>query len=281
MTRQTTFSSKYRHQVVATIKKVITFSNILSSASLCVALVSAWIATEANGINRESFTSVQRAFITVAGFDTPVRLSDVPGGQGKQAKYWWFIPNVKNSGNTPTKNMKYFIGASCPPELSWAMAGHMTILCDLTRQDILDPVDLFNNPNSKNKESTGILGPQSVIALGGLGITEASIKEVLKGFRLFVFGVIYYNDTFPKTKQHITKFCYQTGANLSDKGEIVSSFGFCDHWNCADDECADDRKAWDTDVAAGRIQKPFELPQGAKPFNVTVPVVPTPGGTKP
>jgi hypothetical protein len=234
---------------------------------------------KSNGINRESFTSVQRAFITVASFDTPVRVGDVPGGQGKQAKYWWFIPNIKNSGNTPTKNMKYFIRASCPPESSWGMGGRMNIICDFTRRDILDPVDVFSDPTSKKIESAAILGPQSAIALGGIGITEASIQAVIKGFNLFIFGLVYYNDTFPNTKRHITKFCYQAGASLSDKSEIVSSFGFCDHWNCADDECDDDRKAWDVEVAAGKIQKPFELPKGATPFSVPIPIVPSP--TKP
>jgi hypothetical protein len=36
-------------------------------------------AIEANKINREAFTSVQRAFITIASFDTPVRMTQIPG----------------------------------------------------------------------------------------------------------------------------------------------------------------------------------------------------------
>jgi hypothetical protein len=237
-------------------------------AILVAAIVSARVASfqwsamvESNSISREAFTSVQRAFITVSSFDTPVRLSDAPGQPNKQVKYWWFIPNIKNSGNTPTKNMKYFIGANCPRELNIAVVKHMAVACDFTRQDIIDPVDLFNNPTFKDKEDAAILGPQSAIALGGIGITEASIQAIAKGFNLFIFGVISYNDIFPHTKKHITKFCYQAGANLSEKSEIVSTFGFCAHWNCADDECDDDRKAWDADVAAGKIQKPFEPPK--------------------
>jgi hypothetical protein len=170
--------------------------------------------------------------------------------------------------------MKYFIGATCPAELSWGMAGHMVIACDFTRQDIVDPADIFNSPTTKDKEAAAILGPQSGIALGGIGITEASIQAVLKGYKMFVFGIIYYNDIFPRTKSHITKFCYQVGANLSDKNEIVSSFSFCDHWNCADDECKDDRKAWEADVTTGKIQRPFEVPNGATPFDVQIPATP-------
>src|SRR5664280_3451002 len=107
--------------------------------------------------------------------------------------------------------MKYFIGASCPAEMSLAMAGRMTVECDFTRRDIIDPVDIFNKPPTKGNASAGILGPQSNIELGGIGINETSIQAVLKGFQMYVFGLIYYNDIFPDTKQHITKFCYQIG----------------------------------------------------------------------
>jgi hypothetical protein len=103
-----------------------------------------------------------------------------------------------------------------------------------------------------------ILGPQSIAALDGIGIIEASLRAILQGYPFFVFGLIYYDDIFPNSKHHITKFCYQIGANLSDKKEIVCNYGFCAHWNCADDECEDDKKAWDADVASGKIQKPFD-----------------------
>ena len=236
---------------------------------------------EGNKISREAFTSVQRAFVTVSSFDTPLRMSDLPGHPGEQFKSWWFIPNIRNSGNTPTKNMRYFIGATCPQEFTVGMAGHMTIECDFTRRDLLDPVDIFNKPPSKGDESSAILGPQSSIALGGVGINERSLQAIRKGFRMYVFGLVYYNDIFARTDRHTTKFCYQIGANLSDKNEIVSSFGLCDHWNCSDDECADDRKAWEADVASGKIQKPFEIPAGATPFSTPIPVTPTPTPAEP
>ena len=147
--------------------------------------------------------------------------------------------------------------------------------CDFTRQDILDPVDILSGLTFRNSHLSAILGPQSVIPVGGIGVTENSIHALLKGFKMYVFGLVYYYDIFPNTKRHVTKFCYQIGANLSDKSELISSFGFCAHWNCADEECVDDRKAWETDVAAGKIQKPFEPPPGAKLFNAPIPVVPS------
>jgi hypothetical protein len=48
-------------------------------------------AIEANGITRETFTSVQRAFVTVSSFETPVRFGS---GFASETIYWWFIPNI-------------------------------------------------------------------------------------------------------------------------------------------------------------------------------------------
>ena len=133
--------------------------------------------------------------------------------------------------------------------------------------------------NFKGKERPGLLGPQSVMSLSGIGITEKSMQAVEKGFLIFLSGIIYYNDIFQRSQLHVTKFCYQMTAFHSDKNEIVSGYDFCKHWNCADDECGDDKKAWNDEVTAGKIQKPFELPKGATPFSIPIPIVPPP--TKP
>jgi hypothetical protein len=41
----------------------------------------------------------------------------------------------------------------------------------------------------------------------------------------------------------------QLGANTSEDKKIVPSYGFCDHWNCADDECDEDRKNYEREIA--------------------------------
>jgi hypothetical protein len=158
------------------------FALVAAVGSVSGVIVGYWqwsAMTESNKINREAFTSVQRAFVTVASFDTPVRLSEIPGKPSEQFKTWWFIPNIKNSGNTPTKNMKYSIGATCPAELTWGMAGGMFVACDFTRDDLLDPVDVFSR-NPKHEPFAAILGPQSSIELGGIGINENSLRAIKK-----------------------------------------------------------------------------------------------------
>jgi hypothetical protein len=222
-------------------------------------------AIEANGITREAFTSVQRAFVTVSSFETPVRFGS---GFASETKYWWFIPNIKNSWNTPTKSMRYFITATCPAELDIGVGAHMSIVCDFTRRpEPIDPEDLLKRPDFKDKASAAILGPQTAIPLTGIGITEKSVRAIQKGFPLFVWGIVYYNDIFPKSQLHVTKFCYQVGASISDKKEIVLSYDFCKHWNCADDECKTDRETYDAEIANSAL-----APQQAAP----VPPQPTP-----
>jgi hypothetical protein len=182
-------------------------------------------------------------------------MTQIPGTT-QQIKSWWFIPNIKNSGNTPTKNMRYLVIATCPSNLQFGLAPKQAVDCNFVeRGEPVDPEDdlkLFAN----NKPIPAIIGPQATAQLGGLGITESSFEAIKNGFHLYLFGVIYYNDIFPNSPLHITKYCYVIGILTSEKGELFPQPAFCDHWNCADDECKDDRNAWDKEVAEGKILKP-------------------------
>jgi hypothetical protein len=207
-------------------------------------------AIEANKISRESFTSVQRAFVTVATFDMSVRIGPRPS-DGSQIKYWWFTPNIKNSGNTPTKNMNYLAIASCAPTPA-GLGAKQIMYCEAAGfREPSDPADILGKPQIRS--GTAIVGPQATVPVGGVGVTEDFIKALENGIPWFLYGIIQYNDIFPNSPTHVTKFCYQIIANISDKGELFPTYNFCTHWNCADDDCDDDRKAWEADVAAGRM----------------------------
>jgi hypothetical protein len=220
-------------------------------------------------------TSVQRAFVTVSTFDMPVRFGT---GFAKDRKYWWFIPNIKNSGNTPTKNMRYFIAATCPPELDIIIGGYMGLSCNfMGPPQPEDPEVLMNDQTFKGKTHAALLGPQSVLPLGGVGVTEGSIQRIKDGSRIFEEGIVYYNDIFPGSDLHTTKFCFQLTASISDKNEIQTSYGQCAHWNCADEECKTDREEYDKQVASGEIKPPaWTPPPGAMKFETPIPAVPTP-----
>jgi hypothetical protein len=215
-------------------------------------------------VGRDSFTSVQRAFVTVASLDSSVRYGS---GFAKDTKYWWFAPNIKNSGNTPTQNLRYYIASTCPIELSMGLGPRMAMDCDFTRPPTPhDPEDIKSHPAmDKIGPQSTILGPQSSTIIGGLGITELSLQKIVEGFPLFEYGVVYYNDIFPGSQPHITKFCYQINAYRSDKNEIVPWYGMCSHWNCADDECKSDREAYDREIAAADKAKASPQPQPTTP----------------
>jgi hypothetical protein len=69
---------------------------------------------------------------------------------------------------------------------------------------------------------------------------------------MFIEGLITYNDIFPAAGLHTTKFCYQLTANTSEDNKIIPSYLFCDHWNCADAECDEDRKNYDQEILEGK-----------------------------
>ena len=208
--------------------------------------------------------SIQRAFITVSSFETPVRFGS---GFASDTKHWWFIPNIKNSGNTPTKNMRYFISTTCPAELDIGMGAHLAVDCDFTRREARDPEDVMNMPLFKDKQlvSPAILGPQTAMPLSGTGVREKSMQEIVKGFPIFLSGIIYYNDVFPESILHVTKFCYQLTAGYSDKKEITPGYSFCTHWNCADDECKTDREAYNAEIANSALAPKQAAPAPFQP----------------
>ena len=60
---------------------------------------------QANEISRQSFSAVQRAFITVTDVSVHRGSADrFPGGV-PQNKFWMILPIIENSGNTPTVNL--------------------------------------------------------------------------------------------------------------------------------------------------------------------------------
>jgi hypothetical protein len=82
---------------------------------------------------------------------------------------------------------------------------------------------------------------------------------------MFIEGLITYNDIFPAAGLHTTKFCYQLTANTSEDNKIIPSYLFCDHWNCADAECDEDRKNYDQEILEGSGRRENYLPRTSKP----------------
>jgi hypothetical protein len=67
---------------------------------------------ESNRISRESFASVQRAFITVTDVSVGRGNSDRYPGGISQSKFWMILPVIENSGNTPTDHLRWMTAVS-------------------------------------------------------------------------------------------------------------------------------------------------------------------------
>jgi hypothetical protein len=193
---------------------------------------------QANEISRQSFSAVQRAFITVT--DVSVRRGSAdryPGGI-PQNQFWMILPTIENSGNTPTVNLR------------WMNA--LSITTGPEQNPDVFAVDIEKRPSADPSPwNYGILGPKAKMTLdyGGNRVflyegTIAALAELDHWqSKMMCQGVIRYQDIFSDTSEHLTKFCYLVRADRSDGNDVTSGTGApyltqCGgHTNCADDEC--------------------------------------------
>lgn len=188
---------------------------------------------ESNRISRESFASVQRAFITVTdvsiGRGNPDRY---PGGIA-QSKFWMILPVIENSGNTPTDHLR------------WMTAPSVTVGPEQDPDKLA--VDIEKNASGDSSPwNYGILGAKAKMTLdyGGNRVFVherliSNLPDFTKG-KIMWQGVIRYHDIFPGTPEHLTKFCYFVRTDRAGpKGRIGAPYlTQCGgHTNCADDEC--------------------------------------------
>lgn len=207
----------------------------------------------------EATYDVQRAFISVTKFDIAIRLGADPGTQN-QIRYWWFTPIIENSGNTPTKNLHYLSIASCASN-PLGLGPRQILACDFTHRGEPDDPELsVSHAGPQFRMSNAPLGPHASIPLGGIGVTDDFIKAIQKGYAWYIYGVIRYNDVFPRSVSHVTKYCYQIRVDLSAGGDAVPAYALCNHWNCADDECKADSAAYEAEQRSAKLPPPSTNP---------------------
>ncbi len=164
----------------------------------------------------------QRAFVSASSF--------IPCGHlNAKAKIiaWSFAPTWVNAGDTPTRNLTNHINL-----LSFKGA----IPKDW------DFPDLWNAKSSPEEREAIPLGiaPKGSITGQSVGVSVGSIAQVIKGERsLYMWGWAKYNDVFPGTRQHVTRFAVQIiiGGNASNKDKISFNFQFLSKYGCSDEEC--------------------------------------------
>jgi hypothetical protein len=141
-------------------------------------------------------------------------------------KVWWAYEVVwENTGKTPTRNLRIYTGqyleeADLPPGFDF------------------DCLRRIEGP-------TSMAGPGRVIQGLTLGIDGDDIKSSQDGKNyLYIWGIATYNDIFPKTPEHITRFCWRLTFIGDPTRPHDSEFNRTEfHWthhyehNCADEDC--------------------------------------------
>lgn len=175
-------------------------------------------------ITREAMIMDRRAFVAAIGINRYFRL-DLQANQYK----WTFRPILQNTGATPTQKMAFYT--------------------DCILRDTPLP------PNSEYEEKprnigTGMIPPHGIV--DGAGAPNAPDPEItaqnlfdvfLEKKYLYLWGWVKYNDVFPGTSQHITRFFWQircAGDPYTVKpGGPDLNFAFTQYaeGNCADDDC--------------------------------------------
>ncbi len=139
--------------------------------------------------------------------------------------FYTFRPIWQNSGNTQTKNMVTMIAAEF-------------------RTSAL-PLD-FDFTAAPNITPPALIGPRSSIVGGSEHpFSVANMEDIAAGrMFLYLWGWAKYQDIFPNTPAHITRYCcqVQAGGNLRSRpvqGKPGPFIDFIVHprGNCADDEC--------------------------------------------
>ncbi len=189
-----------------------------------------WMATSRQAqLTREALIADKKAFVFVTTFNQTWTKDEITGVYA-----WQFRPVLRNSGDTPTRGMRTYVN------------------CEILDSRLPDGFDFTA---VEANVITGTIPPkfelQGGLAPLGRFISPQDIVECQNGRRfIYLWGWVEYNDVFPRTKKHITKFCWVIHITGDPYGFIpntqgspptpgVLHFGSTHHreGNCIDDEC--------------------------------------------
>ncbi len=223
-------------------------------------------------------TAEERAYVNVPQIEFTRNADD---GNKIPEPYWAFTPEITNDGNTPTKFLEWASGAvnfdvtpcqligyfpgrklkhqyRCTTEMrsSPGVVANVRKIFPQVKEIWAFPPDPENLFAQKNAVRRFVLGAHEKFILGQVQFIEQQIVGGLKerGLPAYLYGEIRYKDTITE-KQHITKYCYQIGGDAKTT-PFTPYIAPCVYWNCADDECTDDKRRYDEELAKWRKENP-------------------------
>jgi len=200
-------------------------------------------------IQAQAFNATQRAFIVLK--EVKLASSSDNADEPPIPLFLKVVSIIENSGDTPTRNLvaktgvvikQTFVMSDLPEA---AEAPH-----PMTPDGPSDPAQPYDPDKLESWFELGksrvVLGPHGTTAIDGFinpTVSDVRRPPVMGGSisRSYAYGILRYHDIFPGTAEHITKFCYEVAMSINEKGFAELSHRLCRHWNCADDECIQDR----------------------------------------
>jgi hypothetical protein len=190
-----------------------------------------WVATTRQGeLTEQTLVISRRSFVFPKNISPRWEIVGIPQNT---AYNWRFVPIWENSGDTPTKDIIYYVDS----------------------EFINVPIPSgFNFNKLRYTPGTGLLAPKTQAPAGIAPhptlapLSPQDVKDIIdrKKF-LYIWGWVSYYDVFPGSKEHITRFCWQIapvgdpfsyipakpGQSESLRFDIILN----KEGNCADDEC--------------------------------------------
>lgn len=173
-------------------------------------------------IAEASLIAGQRAFISVVFQPTAVRNVNT-----EEIVAWTFTPVWQNAGNTPTRQMENHVNIKIFP-------GQLPKDWDFP--------DLWPKGTTEgDMVPVPLPGPARGTVNGHMvGASVDELKEIVAKTKfLYMWGWATYNDVFPDTPKHVTRFAVQivVDGDPTDKDKTSFSFQFLRRYNCSDEEC--------------------------------------------
>ena len=198
---------------------------------------------DANKINGDALTSVQRAFVVSQGTrNSQFVLPDKSNpGKGNPFPSFGFFCLVENTGATPARGIEQaFAGGDISPdepsEKQFIEAPH-------TKAFVIGP---------KSQYQIGRIVRSLPFFVSNLPLAVPTpnnpiVKDV-SGHRVFFWGWISYEDVFfPRTAIHVTEWCEMVSqldgradtSGTKPKITFDFTFQYCQRHNCVDEDCED------------------------------------------
>ena len=178
--------------------------------------------TVAANVAKDALITTERAFVFLDDIDT--EYSTQPRGSSSEFRFLTLKPRWRNSGNTPTRNMRI--------RINWTpWAGDLAD--DFSYSYGALPVSMFLGPKA-TEWSTTINVPSNVA-------TDAFNERS----RIFIWGRVDYEDIFDNTEPHFTQWCYRLvfvfpgGAFGNPMRTQLVAFG---NYNRSDEDTREKRK---------------------------------------